>query len=467
MRLITRDRSFYRSLFSLALPIVLQNFISFAVNFADNLMVGRLGDTAVSAVYMGNQFQTVLQMFVFGIDAAMLIIAAQYWGIKDTKSIRRISAMGIRWSVLVGAVIAAAVLAFPRFFLSRLTSDAGVVEEAVPYVVFVALSYVFFCASQLLISSMKSVENARLGFYVSLIALFVNIFLNWLLIFGMFGFPALGVKGAAIATLISRIVEFLIAAVYVFAIDKRLGLKPKHLFLKAPSLRRDFIRNGAPVVAGQMVWAVNMIAYSTIMGHLSPAAVTASSIVGQMENLLRVGVFGLSAALGIVTSKTVGAGKFKEMREYATTAELIFLGIGLLSSLVIVLLKRPFVGLYDISPEAADMSAQFFRVLTFTFIGTCWQATCLGGLVKSGGDTGFVFKMDSVFVFGVLIPAGILTLVLGAPAWAVFLALKCDQILKCIVAFVKINSFNWMKKLTRENADAEPNQEPNKKNLIK
>ena len=452
MRLLTRDRSFYKSLFSLALPIVLQNFISFAVNFADNLMVGRLGDTAVSAVYMGNQFQTVLQMFVFGIDAAMLIIAAQYWGIRDTKSIRRIAAMGIRWSVLVGAVIAAIVLIFPRFLLGRLTNDAAVVEAATPYVIFVALSYVFFCASQLLISTMKSVENAKLGFYVSLIALFVNIFLNWVLIFGKFGLPALGVKGAAIATLISRIVEFLIAAVYVFVIDKRLGLKIPDLFLKAPLLRRDFIKNGAPVVAGQMVWAVNMLAYSTIMGHLSPAAITASSIVAQMENLLRVGVFGLSAALGIVTSKTVGAGKFKEMKEYATTAELIFLGIGLLSSLVIVLLKKPFVGFYDISEDAVRTTGQFFNVLTFTFIGTCWQATCLGGLVKSGGDTGFVFKMDSIFVFGVLIPAGVTALLLGAPAWVVFLALKCDQILKCIVAFVKINSFNWMKKLTRENA---------------
>ena len=452
MRLLTRDRSFYKSLFSLALPIVLQNFISFAVNFADNLMVGRLGDTAVSAVYMGNQFQTVLQMFVFGIDAAMLIIAAQYWGIRDTKSIRRIAAMGIRWSVLVGAVIAAIVLIFPRFLLGRLTNDAAVVEAAIPYVIFVALSYVFFCASQLLISTMKSVENAKLGVYVSLIALFVNIFLNWVLIFGKFGLPALGVKGAAIATLISRIVEFLIAAVYVFVIDKRLGLKIPDLFLKAPLLRRDFIKNGAPVVAGQMVWAVNMLAYSTIMGHLSPAAITASSIVAQMENLLRVGVFGLSAALGIVTSKTVGAGKFKEMKEYATTAELIFLGIGLLSSLVIVLLKKPFVGFYDISEDAVRTTGQFFNVLTFTFIGTCWQATCLGGLVKSGGDTGFVFKMDSIFVFGVLIPAGVTALLLGAPAWVVFLALKCDQILKCIVAFVKINSFNWMKKLTRENA---------------
>ena len=451
MRLITRDRSFYKSLFTLAVPIVLQNLISFAVNFADNLMVGRLGDNAVSAVYMGSQFQTVLQMFVFGIDAAMLILAAQYWGLRDTESIRKISAMGIRWSVYVGIVISAVVMILPRTLLGLLTDDQAVVEEAVPYVMFVAASYVFFCASQLLISAMKSVENAKLGFYVSFIALFVNIFLNWVLIFGKLGLPALGVKGAAIATLISRIVEFLIAAVYVFAIDKRLQMKPKDMLLSSPLLRKDFLKNGAPVVAGQMVWAVNMLAYSTIMGHLSAAAITASSIVAQLENFLRVGVFGLSAALGIVTSKTVGAGKFDEMKEYATTSEFIFLGVGLFSALLITLLKKPFIGFYDISAEAAETSLQFFNVLTFTYIGTCWQATCLGGLVKSGGDTGFVFKMDTIFVFGVLIPLGVLTLKLGAPAWVVFLALKCDQILKCIVAFIKINSFNWMKKLTREN----------------
>ena len=273
-----------------ALPISVQGLITSSLTLVDNLMVGRLGDTAVSAVYMGNQFQTVLQMFVFGIDAAMLIIAAQYWGIRDTKSIRRIAAMGIRWSVLVGAVIAAIVLIFPRFLLGRLTNDAAVVEAAIPYVIFVALSYVFFCASQLLISTMKSVENAKLGFYVSLIALFVNIFLNWVLIFGKFGLPALGVKGAAIATLISRIVEFLIAAVYVFVIDKRLGLKIPDLllYMKDCLSSSDYILIFLATLAMTLVGMVEPKVYQMLTGPVLESK--------NMSLLVGTAIFLLSAA---------------------------------------------------------------------------------------------------------------------------------------------------------------------------
>ena len=453
--LMTRDREFYANLFRLAIPIAVQSIITFSVNFADNLMIGRLGDIAVSGVYMGNQFQTILQLFTAGVDSAMLIIAAQYWGIKDTKSVRKIAGMGIRISVIVGFILTALILLLPRPFISLFTSDAEVIDSAVEYMTIVALSYVFFCASQLMISAQRSVENAKLGMYVSLMALVTNVGLNYILIFGKLGLPALGVRGAAIATLIARIIECAVVFIYAFRIDKKLQMKFSDLFAKAPTLRKDFIRNGTPVVLGQLVWAANMLTYSGVMGHMAASAVTAASIVGQLENLLRVFAFGLSAALGIITSKTVGAGKFEKMKEYATTAQIIFLIVGLLSAGLIQLLKHPFISLYDVSDEAINYAVTFMNILTFTYVGTCWQATCLGGLVKSGGDTSFVFKNDTIFVFLVVIPSSIIALVTGAPAWVVFLCLKCDQILKCIVAYFKINSFNWMKKLTRENLSQE------------
>ncbi|MBQ6679393.1 MAG: hypothetical protein IJM76_05165 [Lachnospiraceae bacterium] len=454
---ITKDRSFYKSLIRLAIPIVLQNMVTFLVGFADHLMIGRLGDIVVSGVYMGGQFQTVLQMFTSGVEGAILILAAQYWGIRDLQSIKKISAMGMRYSLAAAALLNLLVVLFPRFFLGLFTNDEAVIESAVSYVLITAFSYVFFAAAQMLIATLRAVENARLGFYVSLAALFINVSLNYLFIFGVTVggreiLPAMGIRGAAIATLISRIAEFLIVFIYTLRFEKVLKLRVRDFLLKDPLLRKDLIRYGTPVLAGQLVWAVNMLAYSSIMGHLSAGAVTASSIVGQFESLLRVGTFGLSAALGIITGKTVGAGLFEKMKEYTRTAEILFLVIGLLSGLIIHFMAAPFISLYDISEEAVQHSRDFFRVLTFTYIGTSWQATCLSGLVKPGGDTAFVFKNDSIFVFLVMIPGGILAMLLGAPAWLVFLVLKCDQILKCIVAFFKINSFNWMKKLTREDA---------------
>lgn len=451
MKLITRDRSFYRSLIALAIPVALQNLITFAVSFADNLMVGSLGDAAVSGVYMGSQIQTFLQMFSGGIEGAILILAAQYWGKRDVASIKRIIAIGLHFSIAFGLLLTAVCLAIPRPIISLFTDDAGVINDGAIYLRIVCLSYLFFCITQALIASMRSVEVARIGMGVSLISLLVNVSLNYLLIFGKLGFPALGIAGAAIATVISRIVETLVMWIYVTRIDRKLRLRLKELLVSDPILRRDFIRYGLPLIGGNIVWSVNMMANSAILGRFSASVITAASIANTMNSLAYVTMNGMSSAVGIITGKTVGAGKTERMKEYAYTVQLLFLALGLVTSGVITLLKAPFIGLYTgITSEAITYSSQFITVLSITMIGTCYQAAGLFGLVKSGGDIGFVFKNDTIFVFLVVLPSAIIASMLGAPAWVVYACLKCDQILKCFVAVVKINRFDWMKNLTRD-----------------
>ena len=451
MKLITRDRSFYRSLIALAIPVALQNLITFAVSFADNLMVGSLGDAAVSGVYMGSQIQTFLQMFSGGIEGAILILAAQYWGKRDTASIKRIIAIGLHFSIGFGLLLTTVCVMVPRPIISLFTDDAGVIADGALYLRIVCFSYLFFCITQALIASMRSVEVARIGMGVSLISLIVNVSLNYILIFGKFGFPAMGIAGAAVATVISRIAETLTMWIYVTRIDRKLELKLKELLVSDPVLRRDFIRYGLPLIGGNVVWSVNMMANSAILGRFSASVITAASIANTMNSLAYVTMNGMSSAVGIITGKTVGAGKTERMKEYAYTVQLLFLGMGLLTGGVIILLKSPFIGLYSgITAEAISYSSQFITVLSITMIGTCYQAAGLFGLVKSGGDIGFVFKNDTIFVFLVVLPSAIIASILGAPAWVVFACLKCDQILKCFVAVVKINRFDWMKNLTRD-----------------
>ena len=451
MKLITRDRSFYRSLIALAIPVALQNLITFAVSFADNLMVGSLGDAAVSGVYMGSQIQTFLQMFSGGIEGAILILAAQYWGKRDTASIKRIIAIGLHFSIGFGLLLTTVCVMVPRPIISLFTDDAGVIADGALYLRIVCFSYLFFCITQALIASMRSVEVARIGMGVSLISLIVNVSLNYILIFGKFGFPAMGIAGAAVATVISRIAETLTMWIYVTRIDRKLELKLKELLVSDPVLRRDFIRYGLPLIGGNVVWSVNMMANSAILGRFSASVITAASIANTMNSLAYVTMNGMSSAVGIITGKTVGAGKTERMKEYAYTVQLLFLGMGLLTGGVIILLKNPFIGLYSgITAEAISYTSQFITVLSITMIGTCYQAAGLFGLVKSGGDIGFVFKNDTIFVFLVVLPSAIIASILGAPAWVVFACLKCDQILKCFVAVVKINRFDWMKNLTRD-----------------
>ena len=454
---ITRDREFYRSLVRLAIPVALQNLITFLVTFADNLMVGSLGDSAISGVYMGSQIQTLLQLVSGGIEGAILILSAQYWGKGDTGSIRKIISIGVHFSLIFGAVLTTVCAAVPSQIIRIFTSEAPVIADGAVYLRIVCFSYIFFCLTQSLIAAMRSVEVARIGMVVSGISLVVNVGLNYVLIFGKLGLPAMGVTGAAVATLISRIVETAVMVVYVFRVDRRLKLKPADLLTTDRVLRRDFIRYGLPLVGGQVIWSVNMMGNSMIMGRFDQYVIAAVSIANTLNTLAFVTMNGMSAAVGIITGKTIGAGKYDLMKEYARTTQILFLGIGLLTGGMVFLLNGPFISLYTgIAAETAVYARQFCLVLSVTSVGTCYQAACLFGLVKSGGDIDFVFKNDTIFVLLVVLPSAILAAFLGAPPWVVFACLKCDQILKCIVAVFKINSFTWMKDLTRDPGAGDP-----------
>ena len=455
MAVFTKDRSFYRSLVTLAVPISLQNLVTFGVSFADNVMIGSLGDDAISGVYIGGQLQSVLQMFVGGIEGAILILAAQYWGKKDTQSIRKVVSIGIKFALAVGLLSSLVAVLFPQWVIRAFTTEPGVIQEGAAYVQIVGFTYLFFSVSQVMIAAMRSVETARIGLYISCMALVINVCLNYVFIFGHFGFPAMGVRGAALATLVSRILEMCVGVGYVLFVDKKLRFGLKDLLHTDRQLLRDFIRYGLPVIGGQVVWAINSLANTKILGYYSAGVIAAASITGMLHNLVYVWMNGMSSAVGIITGKTVGAGQYEKMKEYSKTVQMIFLFVGLISGAAVFLARDGFISLYNASPEAQAYSRQFINVISVTIIGTCYQAACLFGLVKSGGDISFVFKNDTIFVFLVVIPSSLLAMWLGAPPWVVFACLKCDQILKCFVAIVKINRYNWMKNLTRDNTSQE------------
>lgn len=455
MALFTKDRSFYRSLILLAVPISLQNLVTFAVNFADNVMIGSLGDDAISGVYVGGQLQSVVQMFVGGIEGAILILAAQYWGRKDRDSIRKVVSIGVKFALGVGLFTTLVAVLFPQWVIRIFTTEPGVIREGAAYVQIVGFTYLFFSVSQVMIAAMRSVETARIGLYISCMALVVNVYLNYVFIFGHLGFPAMGVRGAAVATLISRIMEMCVSIGYVFFVDKKLRFGWRDLLHTDGQLLRDFVRYGLPIIGGQVVWAVNSLANTKILGYYSAGVIAAASITGMLHNLVYVWMNGMSSAVGIITGKTVGAGQYEKMKEYSKTVQMIFLFVGLISGAAVFLFRDGFISLYNASPEAQEYSRQFINVISVTIIGTCYQAACLFGLVKSGGDISFVFKNDTIFVFLVVIPSSLIAMWLGAPPWVVFACLKCDQILKCFVAIVKINRYNWMKNLTRDASTAE------------
>ncbi len=448
--IFTRDKSFYRSLIALAIPISLQNLITFAVGFADNLMVSQLGDAAVSGVYMGNQIQTFLQLMLTGVVQTTGILAAQYWGKRDMRSIKEIVSLAMRVGLGLGLFTMVLALLLPTQLIGLLTNETDVIADGAAYLTIVAWSFLFYAVSQILIAAMRSVENAKVGMYISLIALVFNISLNYILIFGKLGLPAMGIRGAAIATLISRLVECLAAMLYARLVDRNMQLCLRD-FLIHPRrvLVRDFARYGAPIMAGEIVWAINTITQSGILGHFSKAVISASSIAGNMHNLVYIWVRGLASAVGVITGKTVGSGNVEKVKEYARTTQVLFLGVGVFTTSLILLIRVPFISLFAVSADAVLYARQFLIVMAVSMLGTCYQMPCLSGLVKSGGDISFVFKNDTFHVFCIVLPSALIASHLGAAPWVVYACLKCDQILKCFVAVVKVNRYKWIRNLTR------------------
>jgi putative MATE family efflux protein len=438
-------------LLRLALPISLQNLITFMVNFADNLMVGRLGDLTISGVFIGNQVHTLLQVIMKGIGTALVVLAAQHWGKGDTKSIRSLSAICFWAAVAAGVIFTLVASMFTVPLAGLISNRQEVIDTAVPYLRITGFSFIFFAVSWILIASLRSVENVRFGMNIALLTLCVNISLNYILIFGKLGFPAIGITGAAIATLLSRIIECAVVVVYVFAFEKRIRLKIKNFFSPEKVFIHNLLKYGSPIVTGEIVWAINVFAYTAIVGRFNASTIASFNITGMMNNLVFIWMQGLAAAVGLMTGKKVGAGETAEtLKHYAYQVQFFFLCVGLVTGLVVFFTKDVLIPFYNVSPEAAADSRLLMIVLSFTIVGTAYNNTTLFGLVKSGGNISFVFKNDTIFVFLIVIPSAVIALHMNAPVWLVFLCLKCDQILKCFVAAVVVNRFGWIKNLTKK-----------------
>ncbi len=445
------DKAFYKRLFILAVPIALQNIISFAVGLTDNIMVGSLGEVAISGVYLCNQIQVILQMLVSGIGAALIVLAAQYWGRHDKDSVKSIIGIALKFAAVFAVIFFILVFFFTREFLGLFTNETVVIEEAVKYARVICFSYLLFCISNVLNASLRCIGTVKVGLYLSLLCFFLNVGLNWVFIFGKLGAPAMGVKGAAVATLISRILEFSCFILYIRFKDKKLSLRFHELLNTNLVLVKDFFRYGFPVIMGDVFWGINMAVQGGIVGRLGADSIAAVSIANTIYSIFCVGVYGISSASAIIIGNAAGEGDLNKIKAYSKKLQVVFIAGGIVTGLLLYLAKDYVLLVYNVSASTIDIASTLLTVLSITVIGTAYQMSTLTGIVRAGGATHFVLINDLIFVWLIVIPLSMfMAFVIGAPTWIVFLCLKCDQILKCAVAVVKVNRYDWVKKLTKE-----------------
>ena len=444
--LFVKDKSFYRSFFRMMFVIALQNVIVYGVNLADNIMIGQYSENAMAGVNLANQIQFLLQMLVAGAAEGISVLASRSWGAKEIGPIRSLLAIGARVAILIPLILWAAAFFFPQACLGLFSNDAAVIAEGVDYLRIVSFSYICFGVSTVLLTLMRSVETVFLGFWISLSTLFVNIGLNYTLIGGHFGAPALGIRGAAIATLVARILEMLIALVYVFVFDKKIRLRPSYALRMDGVQFKNWFKIGTPVICSNAIWGIAMGTQTSILGHMGSEAIVASSVANTIFQIVVVFAQGSASSAAVLMGKTIGAGQKEKVRAYAVTMQLIFLVIGVCSGVMLFLLRDAIVGIYALSDQARLLSLQFIAVLSVTIVGTSYQMPCLTGIVRGGGDTKFVLKNDTIFMWLIVLPISSLTAFVfqGSPL-LVFICLKSDQILKCFVAIVKVNRFKWIR----------------------
>ena len=451
--MFTRDRQFYRSFIRLAVTLMMEQAVILSVNLADNLMLGAYSEPALSGVAAVNQIQFVLQQIVYGVNNGMIVLGSQYWGQSRAGEVRKLSAIGARIAVILTFALFLAVSLFPLGALHLFTSDHQIAEQGVQYLNIIRFSYVFFGLTTIMLGTMRIAETVRIALRVSVVSLIINVSINYLLIAGHLGFPELGVRGAAIGTLAARVVECVIVAVFLFTREDRLRMKPRDYLHIDKQMLGDYLRVSAPVIAAAVLWGVSNAVQTVILGHMDKSAIAAQSISNTLFMLLKVTSVGACSAASILIGQTVGAGDMVRLREYTRTLQLIFVCIGTVLAALFAAIAFPLLRVYNISDETRQMAKAFILIQTLTMFTMSYQMPVNSGIIRGGGDTRFMLILDLISMLGIMLPLALLGgFVWGWSPVAVTFILNSDQVFKCIPAFIRVNSYKWVRKLTRPEA---------------
>lgn len=453
---LVKDKKFYFSIISIVIPIAFQNLISFGVNLSDTVMLGLADNsgTLLSAASLANQPFFILSLFIFGISGAGAVLGAQYWGRQDLTSIRAIISMIVKIASAVSLVAAFFILLMPEQIMSLYSDNAEIIAAGAEYLRVLGYSYFTFGISSTFICSLRSVEIVRISVAVNLTSFIINIILNWVLIFGNLGAPALGIKGAAIATLIARVSELVFVLLFVLVIDKKLKFRPRDFLLFDKLLFKDLIHHGSPVVINEVMWSLGISVQASILGHISYSAgdpVAANSICGVVQQLATIVVFGIANAAAVLIGKSIGENKNEETILKANTFKVIALIFGLIACGMIILLRDAAVGFYDFSAETKELAKEMLIVVAVNVIFISFSATYIVGILRGAGDTRFCLIIELVSLWGASIPLAVfLAFAVNAPVPFVLLGMRIDEPLKTVLCTIRTGGAKWIKSVTRE-----------------
>ncbi len=460
MQLFVKDKAFYKKVLAIAIPVTLQGLINMGVNMADVIMLGHLSQDALSASSLANQFCFIFMILNFGLGGGAGVLTGQFWGMGDRESIKKTLSIVYKISIVFALLFFAATQLFPESIMRLYTNEEPLIAEGARYLQIISWSFILQGISTTSFVVLRTVGVVKLTLVTSLVALVSNTFMNWMLIFGNLGAPQMGVAGAALATALSRVFEFIIIVVFVLFIDKKIQFKLRNIFGFDGQILKRFFQSGLPVVISDLVLALGLNVLTAIMGRIGGDFVAANAIASSVWHIVSVFLMGTSAASTVIIGNTIGAGKYEDAKKYGVTFLMLAAIIGVVTGCAIYLLRDVAVAVFGgtLTPSARLINQQLMSALAILAVFSSIQMMLTKGVLRAGGDTRFLMLADVLFLWVVSVPLGYTAgLVLRLIPFAVFLCLKIDEIIKAVWCIIRLFSGKWIRNVT---IDPELAQQP-------
>lgn len=445
-RLFVKEKSFYKLILSIAVPVVLQNMITIGVNIMDTLMLGNYGEVQLSASSLANEFINIYHIMCMGMSMGAAVLTAQYYGAGNNPSLKKIVTLVLRMGLVIAAAFTVVTLLFPEELMRLYTPDEAVIEKGVLYFRISAVTYVLLGVSLILTNILRTVHQVRFPLVLSIVTFFVNVFFNWVFIYGRLGAPEMQIEGAALGTVIARLVECGSLVTYFFVFDKRIGYRIKDLFMKCGDHVRVYITYAIPVMVSDTLLALGNSAVSIIMGHIGASFVAANSIISQTVRLSTVFNQGLSSASSVITGNTLGKGERDKAYHQGVTFLCLSILIGLAAAVIILLISPLLVESFNITQETKDIAYQLMASVSVMMVFQTVQSVLTKGVLRGGGDTRFLMLADILFLWLASIPLGYLCGLVWhlSPFW-IYAALKIDWVIKSVWCIFRLRSKKWIR----------------------
>ena len=442
-------KNFYRNFLKLCSMLVLQNVVTLSVNLADNIMLGAFSETALSGVTTVNQVQFVFQQLLMALGDGLVIFGSQYWGKKETKPVRKISAWAMCTGIFIALILFILASFFPRQLLGLFTTDQTIIEAGLSYLAIIRFTYFFFAVTQILLATLRCVEIAGIAFGLSVMTLIINCRINWILIYGHFGAPRMGAAGAAVGTLTARIAEICVLITYISKKQSWIGIRIQDYLQADWKFGRKYYKVVCPLLVIQGLWGVNTALQTAILGHMTAAAIAANSAASNLFLMVKSAAVGAASAASVTMGKTIGSGDLKLAKLYSKKLQKLFVVMGIICGVLLFFIRIPVLSLYQFSPETREMANTFLMILSVVMVGMSYQMPTNGGIIRGSGSIAYSMKVDLISTWAIVIPLSMfMAFVVKASPAIVVCCLNADQIFKCVPAFLKCNYGHWIKTMT-------------------